>query len=69
MKFELRYENPADNRRYIYHLEGERIRFQLVVILRSIHGSLRNNHIEDEISQCISETIRLCYNGTNTILH
>ena len=66
--FELRYENPADNRRYFYHLDGEGIRFQLVAFLRSIHGVLHNNHIEEDISQCISGTIHLYYNGANTIL-
>lgn len=34
--FEIRFENPADNRRYFYQLDGEGIRNQLVSFLRRI---------------------------------
>lgn len=34
--FELRYENPADNRRYFYQLDGEGIRNELVGFVRRI---------------------------------
>lgn len=34
--FELRYENPADNRRYFYQLDGEGLRCQIVAFLRAI---------------------------------
>lgn len=34
--FEIRYENPADNRRYFYQLDGEGIRFEWVSFLRMI---------------------------------
>ena len=34
--FEMRYENPADNRRYFYQLDGEGIRNELVVFARCI---------------------------------
>lgn len=33
--FELRYENPADNRRYFYQLDGEGIRYELLSFLKS----------------------------------
>ena len=33
--FEVRYENPADNRRYFYQLDGEGIREELVAFLKS----------------------------------
>ena len=36
--FELRYENPADNRRYFYQLDGEGIRNELVVFTRLLSG-------------------------------
>ena len=32
--FEVRYENPADNRRYFYQLDGEGIRYELVEFAR-----------------------------------
>ena len=34
--FEVRYENPADNRRYFYQLDGEGIRYELVSFIKSI---------------------------------
>lgn len=37
--FEIRYENPADNRRYFYQLDGEGIRQELVSFLRMIDGN------------------------------
>ena len=41
--FELRYENPADNRRHFYQLDGEGIRLELVAFVRSIIlGSVSN---------------------------
>ncbi len=36
--FETRFENPADNRRYFYQLDGEGIRNQLVSFLRRIEN-------------------------------
>lgn len=39
--FEVRYENPADNKRYFYQLDGEGIRYELVAFARAIeHGGL-----------------------------
>ena len=34
--FEVRYENPADNRRHFYQLDGEGIRLELVAFIRAI---------------------------------
>lgn len=36
--FEIRYEDPADNRRYFYQLDGEGIRFEWVAFLRMIES-------------------------------
>ena len=34
--FEIRYENPADNMRYFYQLDGEGIRYEWVSFLKMI---------------------------------
>lgn len=34
--FEVRYENPADNRRYFYQLDGEGIRQELVAFVKAV---------------------------------
>lgn len=36
--FEVRFENPADNRRYFFQLDGEGIRNELVSFVRKIDG-------------------------------
>lgn len=36
--FEVRYENPADNRRYFYPLEGEGIRYELLRFAKAIES-------------------------------
>ena len=46
--FEIRYENPADNRRYFYQLEGEGIRMNILAFAKSIEG-VENIHIKDKI--------------------
>ena len=40
--FEVRYENPADNKRYFYQLDGEGLRYELVAFSRAIR---KNNHL------------------------
>lgn len=48
--FEIRYENPADNRRYFYQLDGEGIRYELVAFVRAIS----NGHLKSNISRDVS---------------
>ena len=36
--FELRYENPARNRRFFYQLDGEGIRYELVSFMRAVES-------------------------------
>ena len=36
--FEIRYENPEDNRRYFYQLDGEGIRYEWVSFLKMINA-------------------------------
>ena len=52
--FEVRYENPANNRRYFYQLEGEGIRLELVSFVQAI-TSRKVCYITKEISENISE--------------
>ena len=55
--FEIRYENPADNRRYFYQLDGEGIRYQLIVFLKAIRGGRCLSYISPEVSEAISGTL------------
>ena len=61
--FEIRYENPADNKRYFYQLEGEGIRYEIISFLNSIKGKTENNNIREETSKAIVELIDDFENG------
>lgn len=65
--FEIRYENPAENKRYFYQLDGEGIRNELVAFLRSICNGKSNNYIDHEISLTISDIMNDFKEGNNVI--
>lgn len=54
--FEIRFENPANNRRYFYSLEGEGIRQELVSFVRMIEGSAVNP-ISRKVSMAITKLV------------
>ena len=51
--FEIRYENPSDNKRYFYQLEGEGIRYELVAFARSIEKGKSMSAINDNTTEAI----------------
>lgn len=55
--FEIRYENPNDNRRYFYQLDGEGIRYELVEFVRTIENSKNTFNIDKATSL---EIISIC---------
>lgn len=52
--FELRFENPANNKRYFYQLDGEGIRNELLCFLRAIENGTPSMYLERETSQAIA---------------
>ena len=56
--FEIRYENPAENKRYFYQLDGEGIRNELASFIKSIEDSKNNLYIDRKISIAITEVIQ-----------
>lgn len=55
--FEVRFENPADNRRYFYQLDGEGIRYEIVEFAKSVETGKRNFYIDSEITAAIIKII------------
>jgi len=53
--FEVRYENPSNNRRYFYQLDGEGIRYELVSFSKAIQAKSASTIIEKTITLAISE--------------
>lgn len=49
--FEVRYENPSDNKRFFYQLEGEGIRFEILSFIRQIENGKGFSYIDDDISR------------------
>ena len=58
--FEIRYENPADNKRYFYQLDGEGIQYELVSFVKSIERKVERSKIEimiaKQITKCIADS-------------
>ena len=66
--FEIRYENPADNRRYFYQLDGEGIRFELVSFMKAIQTGQPMNYVDEAMSAAIVSVISDFYERKDTIL-
>lgn len=56
--FEIRYENPADNKRYFYQVDGEGIRYELVALANSIRNGFPDYHIRRNVTTEISKLMQ-----------
>ena len=63
--FEVRYENTANNRRYFYQLDGEGIRYELLVFLQAIKGKTRQRYVEKHVSKAICEEMGAFFRREN----
>ncbi len=52
--FELRYENPSDNKRFFYQVNGEGIRYELVALANAIREGNADFYISREITASIA---------------
>lgn len=59
--FEIRYEDSADNKRFFYQLDGEGIRYELVVFLKTIKDKVQSYYIEKDVSSSITKVIEDFY--------
>ncbi len=63
--FELRYEDPAQNRRHFYQLDGEGIRYELVAFVQSIEKGRASTYIENDVTEAIVEVMEDFGNKVN----
>lgn len=66
--FEVRYENPADNRRYFYQLDGEGIRYMLVSFMKSAQTGSLAGYVDTPISAAIVATISDFYQKKDVVI-
>lgn len=59
--FETRYENPADNKRYFYKLDGEGIRYEIVSFIKSIQTLRPSVYLTTDVSNAIVKTVENFY--------
>lgn len=66
--FELRYENPSNNKRYFYQLDGEGIRYELVAFARAIERGKLLSNIDGKVTETISDMMDAFVNKKNMII-
>lgn len=65
--FEIRREDPAQNKRYFYQLDGEGIRYELVSFLKAIQDGKNYSYIDDKVSKAFVEVIEDYYNKKDLV--
>ncbi len=65
--FEIRREDPTENRRYFYQLDGEGIRYELVSFLKAIQSGKNFSYINDKVSEAFVQVMEDFYKGCNLI--
>lgn len=66
--FEIRNENPMNNKRYFYQLEGEGIRYELVAFARAIERGKLVSNIGSDVTFKISEVMERFQNRDNIVI-
>ena len=65
--FEIRYENPSENRRFFYQLDGEGIRNELSIFVKAIENQRLSSYIQPETTAAIVGIIEDYYNKVDLI--
>ena len=63
--FEIRYENPGENKRYFYQLDGEGIRYELADFVKTVNTGKHSVYISDDVSEAIAGIMRKFYAREN----
>ena len=61
--YETRFENPANNKRYFYQLDGEGIRYEVVAFVRAVENGEALSNIQPHITKAIAGVMEDFYNG------
>lgn len=66
--FEVRYENPANNRRYFYQLDGEGLRYELVSFMKAIQSGRPLSYVDAPTSDAIVTVVSDFYQKKDTVM-
>ena len=55
--FEVRYENPEENKRFFYQLDGEGIRYEIAAFAKAVESKKNISYVTEPISVAISKVI------------
>lgn len=66
--FEIRREDPTQNKRYFYQLDGEGIRYELVSFLKAIQSGKNYSYINDKVSEAFAQIIEDFYSHKDLTL-
>ena len=66
--FEVRYENPANNRRYFYQLDGEGLRYELVSFMKAIQSGRQQSYVDAHTSDAIVAVVSDFYQKKDTVM-
>ena len=55
--FEVRFEDPSENKRHFYQLDGEGIRYEIVAFAKAVESGRGNYYISEDISKAIARVI------------
>ena len=66
--FEIRREDPTQNKRYFYQLDGEGIRYELVSFLKAVKSGKSFSYIDDNVSEAFVKVIEDFYSKNDLIM-
>lgn len=66
--FEIRHENPADNRRYFYQLDGEGVRWELASFVSAIERGDTAPRMDEKLCLAVSRVMEDFYSGQSVVL-
>lgn len=59
--FEIRHEDPSQNKRYFYQLDGEGFRYEIVSFVKAVNNGKNVNYISSDVSKAIVREIEDFY--------
>jgi len=65
--FEIRREDPSQNKRYFYQLDGEGIRYELVSFLKAVQSGKNYSYIDDVVSEAFVKVVEDYYKGKDLL--